>query len=280
MAGICENITSRQNKTISYIASLSDKKVRKKEGKFCLDGVKLTCEAVIKGMSVSYIVILESEKENVIDKAKKLYGVDILSLDTKIIFTPMSCFERLTDEKSPEGMICVASKPTDIHRVFKSGEIPNVDKCENILMLEGVRDPQNVGAIMRTGAAFGVDRVIMSSDCADIYNSKTLRASMGNLLGLKIDIVDDIVSVIEYMKMQKIAVYAAALCDNSLKLGKSELSKPCTVIIGNEGHGLTKEVIDACSDTVYIPMSNGVESLNASVAASVLLWEFFGKQNI
>ena len=273
-----EIITSRQNKTISLLASLDAKKARDKEELFALDGVKLTCEALKKGLDIYCIVMLEGAVELVCDKAKKLYGVDICSLDTRIIVTNQSVFERLTDEKSPEGIICVARYMKNIHRKIDAyGENDSLEG-ENILMLESVRDPSNVGAIIRSAAAFSVDRIIMSSDCADIYNPKTLRASMGNLLSLKIDRVDDITSAIKHLQNNGIFVYAAALYENSLQLGKSEFAKNSAIIIGNEGHGLSKEVIDACHDTVYVPMAEGVESLNASVAASVLTWEFFGKK--
>lgn len=273
-----EIITSRQNKTISLLASLGQKKARDKEELFTLDGVKLTCEAIEKGLEIYCIVMLEDNLQLVCDKARSLYGVDILSLDQRIIVTNMSVFERLTDEKAPEGIICVARYMKSIHRKVAAYSDEDTFTGENILMLESVRDPQNVGAIIRSAAAFSVDRIIMSSDCADIYNPKTLRASMGNLLSLKIDRVDNITSAIKYLQSTGVCVYAAALYENSLKLGKSEFAKTSAVIIGNEGHGLSKEVIDACHDTVYIPMAQGVESLNASVAASVLTWEFFGKK--
>lgn len=273
-----EIITSRQNKTISLIASLDTKKARDKEELFTLDGVKLTCEALKKGLDIYCIVLLDSAIELVNCKAKELYGVDILSLETRIIVTNQSVFERLTDEKAPEGIICVARYIKNIHRRIDAYKKEETFAGENILMLESVRDPSNVGAIIRSAAAFSVDRIIMSADCADIYNSKTLRASMGNLLGMKIDRVENITSAIKHLQNNGTRVYAAALYENSLRLGKSEFASDRAVIIGNEGHGLSKDVIDVCHDTVYIPMADGVESLNASVAASVLTWEFFGKK--
>lgn len=273
-----EIITSRQNKTISLIASLDTKKARDKEELFTLDGVKLTCEALKKGLDIYCIVLLDSAIELVNCKAKELYGVDILSLETRIIVTNQSVFERLTDEKAPEGIICVARYMKNIHRRIDAYKKEETFAGENILMLESVRDPSNVGAIIRSAAAFSVDRIIMSADCADIYNSKTLRASMGNLLGMKIDRVENITSAILHLQENGICVYAAALYENSIELGKSEFAPDRAVIIGNEGHGLSKDVIDVCHDTVYIPMADGVESLNASVAASVLTWEFFGKK--
>lgn len=273
-----EIITSRQNKTISLLASLDSKKARDKEELFRLDGIKLTCEAIKNGLDIYCIVLLDSAQELVKSKAKELYGVDILSSDRRIIVTNQSVFERLTDEKAPQGVVCVARYMKNIHRRVDGYCERDGFLGENILLLESVRDPSNIGAIIRSAAAFAVDRIIISSDCADIYNPKTLRASMGNLLSMRIDIVDDVSAAITHLAKNNISVYAAALCENSLKLGVSEFDKNRAVVIGNEGHGLSKNVMDVCKDTVYIPMSDGVESLNASVAASVLLWEFFGKK--
>ena len=278
MSATREIITSRQNKTVSLISSLEAKKARDREGLFRLDGVKLTCEAIKKGLDIYCIAILDSAADAVADKAKKLYGVDIYSLDARLIFVNDSVFERLTDEKAPEGVVCAARYMKNMHRNLSDASLISEDAGkENILLLESVRDPSNVGAIIRSAAAFNVDRIIMSGDCADIYNPKTLRASMGNMLGMKIDRVGNICDAIRRLQSLGVTVYAAALKSDSRKLGCGEFSGKSSVIIGNEGHGLSDEVLNACDETVYIPMSDGVESLNASVAAAILTWEFFGK---
>lgn len=278
MSATREIITSRQNKTVSLISSLEAKKARDREELFRLDGVKLTCEAIKKGLDIYCIALLDSAADVVADKAKKLYGVDIFSLNTRLIFVNDSVFERLTDEKAPEGVVCAARYMKNMHRAIDDASlIPSEAGEENILLLESVRDPSNVGAIIRSAAAFNVDRIIMSSDCADIYNPKTLRASMGNMLSMKIDRVSDICAAIKRLQNLGVSVYAAALKSDSKKLGSGDFSGKSSVIIGNEGHGLSESVLDACDETVYIPMADGVESLNASVAAAILTWEFFGK---
>lgn len=278
MSATREIITSRQNKTVSLISSLDAKKARDKEELFRLDGVKLTCEAIKKGLNIYCIALLESAADAVADKAKKLYGVDIYSLDTRLIFVNDSVFERLTDEKAPEGIVCAARYMKNMHRNLDSASlIPDSAGKENILLLESVRDPSNVGAIIRSAAAFKVDRIIMSGDCADIYNPKTLRASMGNMLGMKIDRVGDICDAINRLQDLGVTVYAAALLEDSVKLGSGNFASKASVVIGNEGHGLSDAALKACDETVFIPMADGVESLNASVAAAILTWEFFGK---
>ncbi len=277
MENSMEIITSRQNKTISLLASLQKKKAREEEKTFIFDGIKLFSEAVKSGAEIICAVINSDCADSVSEKLLSLYGIDIFSLDIKILYAIPSVFERLTDEKSPEGLVCAAKFMENIHRDILSGDELEIEKDEKILMLESVRDPKNIGAIIRSARAFNVDRIIMSSDCADIYSSKTVRASMGNIFSMKIDRVESIPEAICRIREIGREVYGAALDESARKLGHDEFASDSVVVIGNEGHGLTRESIEAATGSVYIPMAEGVESLNAGVAASVLMWEFFGK---
>lgn len=277
MENSMEIITSRQNKTISLLASLQKKKAREEEKTFIFDGIKLFSEAVKSGAEIICAVINSDCADSVSEKLLSLYGIDIFSLDIKILYAIPSVFERLTDEKSPEGLVCAAKFMENIHRDILSGDELEIEKNEKILMLESVRDPKNIGAIIRSARAFNVDRIIMSSDCADIYSSKTVRASMGNIFSMKIDRVESIPEAIRRIRDIGREVYGAALDESARKLGHDEFASDSVVVIGNEGHGLTRESIEAATGSVYIPMAEGVESLNAGVAASVLMWEFFGK---
>ena len=277
MANSMEIITSRQNKTISLLASLQKKKAREEEKIFLFDGVKLLSEAVKNGAKIYCIVLDSSLAESVGEKLLSLYGIDIFSLDARILYAIPQVFERLTEEKAPEGVVTAACFMDNIHRNCPSADSLIVGEREKILMLQSVRDPQNVGAIIRSARAFSVDRIIMSSDCADIYSAKTVRASMGNIFGIKIDLVDSIPEAISHLRAQGREVYAAALDESARQLGRESFAPNSVVVIGNEGHGLSAEAISAASGTVYIPMAEGVESLNAGVAAAVLMWEVFGK---
>ena len=275
-----ETVTSPQNKYVSLARGLTSKKNRENSRIFRFDGVKLMCEAVKRGVELRFILVSENELENVFDKAEKLYGIRENDINCRVMPVAAHVFERLSEEQSPEGVICVASYIDGAHkRIARDGETV-IGENEQILLLESVRDPQNVGAITRVAAAFGVDRIIMSSDCADIYNSKTLRASMGAIFGERIDVVEDIASAIKSIKLSGRRVFAAALNKDAETLGGFELRRGDCVVIGNEGHGLSEEVIEACGNTVFIPMTDGVESLNAATAAAVLVWEFFGSRGI
>jgi len=271
-----ETVTSSQNKYVSLVRSLANKKSREKERLFRFDGVKLMCEAIKKGIEIDFMLVSESEWESVLDKAYELYGIGKDSINCPIIPAAEHIFCKLSEEMAPEGVICVAKYASNIHREISESELCVVDKSEKILLLESVRDPQNVGAIVRVAAAFGVDRIIMSSDCADIYNPKTLRASMGTVFGMRIDRVKDIALTTACLRQAGRRVFAAALDREARKLGRFDIEIGDCVIIGNEGHGLSDLAISACDGSVYIPMAEQVESLNAATAAAVLVWEFFG----
>jgi TrmH family RNA methyltransferase len=273
-----EIITSPQNKYVSLARGLANKKNREKEKKFRFDGVKLLCEAIKKGARISFVLAHESEWSSVVEKAESLYGIKEKDIDCPVVFVEKTLFERLSEEMAPEGIICVAEYEKDLHRIVGEEELLKYDLEDSILILESVRDPQNVGAIVRVAAAFGVDRILMSRDCADIYNSKTLRASMGTLFGTRIDRFADIPFAVRILRENGRRVFAAALERDSIKLGEFEIARGDCVIIGNEGHGLSEDTIKECDKTVFIPMAEGVESLNAATAAAVLVWEFFGSK--
>ena len=145
---------------------------------------------------------------------------------------------------------------------------------ERLVLIESVRDPSNVGAIIRSASALGVDRLIMSADCADVYHPRAVRASMGTLFDQRIDRVPSLAEAIEAIRQSGRRVFAAALREDAAILGELPLASGDCVVIGNEGHGLSGEVLDACDGCVIIPMTERAESLNAAVAASLLMWEF------
>ena len=267
-------ITSSQNQYVSLARGLLNKKEREKRSLFRFDGVKLACEAVKKGVDFSFALICEGQENSVFEKTERLYGISRNDLACCCYTVASHIFERLTEENAPEGIICVARYIDKLHTHREGGEIETVD--DKILILDAVRDPQNVGAIVRSAAAFGVDRILMSDDCADIYNSKAVRASMGALFGMRIDMVRELGEDIKALRAHGRRVFAATLNDSSVCLGDFEVRQGDCVVIGNEGHGIDEKTVSVCTDSVYIPMADGVESLNAATAATVLVWEFFG----
>lgn len=262
-----EIISSKTNSTIVKITKLSSKKYRNEFGMFLCDGVKLLKEASDFGAEIKYIIIrsdfsLDFELETTIKNCQKN--------GTKILVVSEAVFAKITEENAPQGIISVCSFLDNI-----SSSISNAvfEKNEKIIALESVRDPGNIGTILRNAAAFGIDRIVMSSDCADVYSQKVIRAAMGAVFKLKINVSNDFVSTIQVLKKAGKTVLGAALATDSLILGERKISSNDVIIIGNEGHGLSNEVLSTVDDTIFIPIEKNTESLNAAMASAIFMWE-------
>lgn len=264
-----EIITSRQNSLLIEMHKLTDRKHRTRSGLFRFDGVKLASEALSRNVKLYAVLLRQSDSEAVVKRIFSLCQKDF-SPGTRVVCVADHVFDSLSEESAPEGVMCMAHMQEEIHSAWQ--KTPPTD--ERVMLLEAVRDPSNLGAIIRSAAAFGVDRLIMSGDCADIYNAKTVRASMGTLFSQRIDRTDDLATAIEALRASGRRVFAAALDEKAARLGDFPIERGDCAVIGNEGHGLSARVIKACGRTVYIPMTGRAESLNAAVAASVLMWSF------
>lgn len=273
-----EIITSRQNASVVFACKLADKKHRDLEGKFRIDGIKLFEEAVISGVDIETVFVRQSSVERLDERVGALLG-KLSSSEIKILADTV--FDKMSEERSPEGIICVVKYAKDLHKIVNLNDNPNSDELipskAKVFAVESVRDPGNMGTIIRTAAAFGVDFLLISSDCADIYNPRTVRAAMGALFRQKIIRVDDLPKAIEYLSKNGRKTYAATLGKKAVLLGKNTPDTNDCIIVGNEGHGLSDATINACDHNILIPMAEGAESLNAAVAASVCMWEQFGK---
>ncbi len=251
-----QQITSRSNERIKAVVRLQDKKERIRTGLFFTEGIHLAEE---------YVRLAGIPKEVYFtEKAYNTYKSFISALPENILFSVTdSVFEKISTESAPQGIICVCEVPKT-----KNDEI----NCGGVLFLESVRDAGNLGTVIRTAFALGVKRVVLSSDCADIYNPKTLRASMGTVFGGNIHVASDFNAALlkakEYGK-----VYATALHENSLVLGAFKLSESDSFVIGNEGQGISEQTKSVSDATVIIPMTESAESLNASAAAAIIIWE-------
>lgn len=271
-----ETIRSRQNRSVVALAKLADRREREAEKCFRFDGVKLAEEAIAGDVEILKMFLRESEAEKTIERLNERTKNAVSRRVGQILCLEDSVFDRVSEEKSPEGVICVAKY---IDKLQKNVTIYNDEDFseladERVVFLESVRDPVNIGAMIRSAAALGVDRLIVSADCADIYHPKAVRASMGTLFRQKIDRTDRLPEVIGQFRACGRRVFAATLDRDAIPLGSFPTEKSDCAVIGNEGHGLTEETVAVCDRGVYIPMSGRAESLNAAVAASILMWEF------
>ena len=251
-----EIITSKNNPAVVAAAKLADKKYRERTQTFAFEGIKLFKEAFSAGVRFSRVFVTED--------AYTKYGEALSALPQSILSVVSDAvYEKLSFEHAPQGIFCVAE--------YFSAHTS--EGASFVILLDGVADPGNFGAILRSAEAFGVDTVYMGKNGADIYNPKTVRACMGSLFRTDIRRSDDIACEVARLRGEGFRVFATALDKNSLDIRDVDFSGKIGFVIGNEGHGVSPEAIEACDGTVIIPMREGPESLNAAVATSVVMWE-------
>lgn len=268
-----EVITSRNNAIVKWAASLQDKKWRDREGCFIAEGTKLTLEAIEAGLPIHSVFIDEDKKEKILPRLEEV-SHDKSNGNFTVYTLSSTAFEKISTEKAPQGVISVIKSLDFFYNIdIIYNEEFFLDENEKALALCSVRDPGNLGAVIRSAVAFGVDHIVLTADCADVYNPKTVRSAMGSLFRTKITTVKDFASFISAAKNNGRRVFAAELTDTAKSLGEIGLGGNDVVIIGNEGHGIPLDISSLCSGSVYIPISKKTESLNASVAAAIFMWE-------
>ncbi|MGN0663033.1 MAG: TrmH family RNA methyltransferase [Faecalibacterium sp.] len=253
-----ERITSRENAKIKYACRLgSSAAFRRSEGRFLAEGRKL-CPELCRGAALEQLFYTASAAE----KCPELAG-----LPGEHYLVEDHVADKLADVGTHQGVFGVFRTPQHTLEELRPGG--------RYLALERVQDPGNVGTLLRSAAAFGFDGVLLSAGCASPFAPKTLRASMGAAVRIPVVETGELPPVIGTLRSRGITCLAAALYQ-SQPLSAAERHYPggVCVVIGSEGQGLTEETIHACGHTVRIPMTDRVESLNAGIAGSILLWHF------
>ena len=262
--GICDmeygSICSRKNEKIIQAAKLSDKKHRDRENLFFIEGAKLLQEAIIDNLQIVSIFFTQSALEkysHIISQAK---NAQLFELTNEV-------FEKLTCEEAPQGIFTIIKKPCEFH--FDGNYLSE----GGFLILEDVQNPMNIGAIFRCAYSLGIEKIILTKGCADVYNPKALRGAMGSIFKCKFEYCDSLHSFIEKQQSFGNRVICTTLSEQSLLLGDFEFNKTDSFIIGNEGNGISEKTISLCDSSIIIPMLSGAESLNAATACAVVLWE-------
>ena len=266
-------ITSRKNAHVIETAALHEKKYRYEREVFLIEGEKLVIEAFEKGLPIVELFLSEEKAEDVLSRLQP-FGGKAEYRDLAVYTLSRDCFLKISSEKSPQGVIAVIKYLDFFKRktIIYNDDIFSLAGMR-VVMLYAMQDPGNLGAVIRSAVAFGADCIFLSADCADVYNSKTIRAAMGSLFRTRICMVEDVSSAIAAMQACGRRVLAAELRENALPLSSAGLSANDCVIIGNEGHGIPRAISDMCDASVYLPISQNAESLNAAVAAAIFLWE-------
>ena len=255
-------ITSLHNKEIKETAALlARKKERDRRGLFVVEGPKMFGEAPMERIERVYLA--QSAAAQMYEK----YGDRLSGLSCETVSDEV--FVKMSDTKTPQGILClVRQQHYNIEEILRE----NKEKQMLFIILEDIQDPGNLGTIFRTAEAAGADAVIMSSWTADIYNPKTIRSTMGSVYRVPFFHVDQMEEAVRRLQKAGVAVYAAHL-GGTAAYDACDYQKSTAFLIGNEAKGLREETA-ACADArITIPMAGKVESLNAAVASSILLFE-------
>ena len=243
-----DRITSRKNAAGVLLRALAaDASLRAERGEFVCDGLKLLGEAAASGAEITSVLWKEGGAVGTADCARQYLA-------------PQELFDYASPMKnSPGPLFTVRFRPDSAQRT------------ERAIVLENVQDPGNVGTVLRTANAFGVDAVVLIGDCADLYSPKTVRATMGAIFRQRV-LRMELEKLPEWLRRNGLKLYGAALSPDAADLREVDITRSA-VAVGSEGRGLSRELLRLCEKTLIIPMAPQSEPLNAAVAASVVMWE-------
>ncbi len=252
-------IDSRKNKKLRYLRELArERELRYSEKKYVGESVKLLREAIRSHVEIDAVLWERSAWKQYSDEFENTLN----GMNCEIYCADSDTFEYAATLKSPEGVMFVCKMPKRAEERMQP---------KKIIALESVQDPGNVGTVIRSADAFGIDIVWLIGSTCDIYNPKTVRSSMGSLF--RVDVrQSDLSTFFDEMQSMNIKVYATALSETAEDIRNKDLLN-CAVMIGNEGNGISKEALAASNGCLIIPMKGKAESLNAAVASSIVMWE-------
>ena len=254
-------IGSPDNGRLRLVRKLATRKGRNNEGRFVAEGINLVREAVTRGLDIDFILLSDRfDGGSLISRCIESDSITVCEV-------PEDLFEKLTDAGSGAGVLAVVR--TLDHDIRMLDEIP---ADTNILILDRIQDPGNIGTMVRTAAAAGYGMIIAVKGTADLYSPKVLRATAGMVFGMPIAYADSAPVLVETVRKtgRRIAVTDPA---GGRPYYEEDLSKGIALVIGNEGNGISDELMSLADVRVTLPMKGGTESLNAAVSAAILMYE-------
>ena len=256
-------VTSKDNQWVKEWRRLNDSaKYRRETGLFAIEGARLCGDAARSGVELKAVLYTAS--------ALAVYGNVVEPLlaaaDTAVEISP-ELSRHMSDTINPQGVFCIAKM------LDNSLIIDKINIIGTYSALEDIQDPGNMGTVIRTAEALGLDGILLSDGCCDLYNPKVLRASMGGVFRMPLMRVGDMAQAVELLQEKGLTAFACVVDSSAMPITEAGMGKGSIALIGNEGNGLRSETIAACQHSVTIPMAGRAESLNASMAAGIILWE-------
>jgi len=257
-------ITSSSNRMIKEVKSLKQRKYREQKGLFFVEGYRIVKEAAEYGEQIESVFVSEGFRRD----AAPEFGMLLEKIEEtgcSAFLLPDNLYREISDTDNPQGIMAVMRIKTRSLEEIMGGD-------RLFVLLESLKDPGNMGTIIRTADAAGFSGVVVSEGCVDIYNPKVLRATMGSIFRVPVVSVPNVLEAIAFFKKHGLNVYAAHL-EGSKNYFDLDMRSNTVLIIGNEANGISGRTAANTDILVKIPMKEGVESLNASVAASILMYE-------
>lgn len=252
-------ITSRENKIFKAAKLLKTQKGRTEKGMFVIEGIRSVRDALNKGIKPCFIIINDGTSLG-------------FNADCDVYTFAPKLFNEIADTVTPQGVIAICHMEKNTLK-----DISSLDKsC--VIMCEALQDPGNIGTVIRTAHAADCGGVVLTKGCCDLYNPKIVRATMSSMFSIPVVQGEESKYVIEYFRAEGYKIVAGALTPDAVDFYKSDLAGKTLIIIGNEGNGVEESTLSYCDAVLKIPMRSDAESLNAAVAASVMMYEHY-RQN-
>ena len=252
-----EIIKSKDNATIKLYTKLSNnRKDRKKLNLFVLEGYRIVIDAIMENAPIKQVLLSESAFEKYYQKLVDLKVTNLIIISNELAF-------KISSTENTQGVFAICEMPNSSD--FK------INPNGKYIVLHQVQDPGNVGMIVRTADAFGLDGIVLSQSC-DFYSPKVIRSTMGSAFRVKHYICEDIQKVLSDFKSNGIKTYSAVI-DSPNDVRKEKFIGGTAIIVGNEGNGLPEEVSKMCDKPITIKMSGNINSLNVAMASGIIMWK-------
>ena len=253
-------ISSKDNELVKNIKKLKDKKYRDLENVYIVEGIKMVKEAILENSSIKQIIICDDcEKSDLISK-EMMY--EIAKYDC--IYVTNKIFKYITEVQTPQGVMAIIEKNNKDKEINYNEDI--------IVALDDIQDPGNLGTILRTVDSIGLSQILVSKGTADPYNPKVVRSTMGAIYRVKVIECDNLKETLKEIKKNKFKILVTSLDDSKSVYDMKYYKK--VIVIGNEANGVEEEIVKLADEKIKIPMLGKTESLNASVAAGIILYEY------
>lgn len=261
-----QRITSKENEFIKHVKKLKDKKYRDINNEYVIEGIKLVAEAIQEKAFIKQIILCDDCERNETISKDLMYEI----AKYECIYVTQKIFKYLSEVQTPQGILAI---------IEKTPANTEIDYTQDMIVgLNDIQDPGNLGAILRTVDSIGLKQILVSKGTADAYNPKVVRSTMGAIFRVKIIECENLKQTLKEVKKHKFKIMVSSLQTDNTIYDVDYHKK--VVIIGNEANGVEKEIQEFADEKVKIPMLGRTESLNASVATGIILYEYVRQKQL